>query len=345
MLPFGLLESHLEDAGIRIRRVKQSSNSTRPSRFDVNAQGNKARFAVLRRKRAPYPGEISELTSELEELSSEGEPLLSAPFITEPLGRSLSQAGWSWADDAGNWDLRAPGIFLQRRVADKQRRTTCKRRMPTGPGGLKIIRWLIVHSSRSPIGATELAETVGITRPGATQVLQALARLQLCTKVSRGQWLAKKEELLDAFLEQYRGPGGTDHHFYSLRAPGESAKALAEEQENLRTTWAISADVAADLLVPHRRPSHLVVYASDRLLRLPDDWVEAHGTEDANIILRNAADESALGFELTRPLGDANLTLANPTQIMWDLLELGGQDRLEVVEKLRAWILANQTTN
>lgn len=344
MLPVRQIEELLKSAGIRVSRVRESQGATRPSRFDISSHGNKARFVVLQRQRAPYPGEVEALASTHQELSTHGVPLLSAPFITESLGARLNKAGWSWADDLGNWDIRAPGVLLQRRVANKPT-TTRQRKMPRGPGSLKIIRWLANHATEASIGATELAETVGITRPRATQVLQALADLELCEKVGRGEWTAKREALLDAFIEQYRGPGGTEQHFYSLRPPGEAATTLAEKIESTKSSWVISADVAGDLIAPHRRPSHLIVYGSGYSLRTPDDWVEAHGREDANIIVRSAADESVSGFGLTRQLGEATLPLADPTQIMWDLIELGGEDRLEVAEKVRTWILKSHKTS
>ena len=93
------------------------------------------------------------------------------------------------------------------------------------------------------------------------------------------------------------------------------------------------------LIAPHRRPSHLVVYIVDAIPKIPDAWVEAHGPNDANILVRSAADVSVAGFGFIRSLGKTALSLADPTQILWDLHDLGGEDRLEVAQKVRKWIL------
>jgi hypothetical protein len=177
--------------------------------------------------------------------------------------------------------------------------------------------------------------------------MTALSEVALTKKVARGRWTVDREALLDAFIAQYRGPGGTTRYFSSLNAPGQSAMtvfALHDGQKG-KTSCVISADVAADLIAPHRRPSHLLIYVTGNSFRVPDDWVEAHGAHDANIFVRNADDASVAGFGFARPLGKTNLPLADPTQILWDLHDMGGEDRLEVAEKVRKWILQHQRTS
>jgi hypothetical protein len=174
-----------------------------------------------------------------------------------------------------------------------------------------------------------------------------LGELALTKKIARGRWTVDRQALLDAFMAQYRGPGGTTRYYHSLEPPGQSAIAVASGRSRLKakTSWVISADVAADLIAPHRRPSHLVVYALEANLKIPNDWVEAHGPDDANIFVRYAADPSVEGFVFARSLGKTVLSLADPTQILWDLHDMGGEDRLEVAEKVRRWILRSPRTS
>ena len=111
--------------------------------LDVSADGRSTRFAVQVKGRAPYPHEVEQLSRSWDRLAGLGRPLMIAPFISEPLGPILTGAGWSWADDQGNFDLRAPGLlFRQRRTATAP--SVGKRRsLPRGSGSFAVIRALV----------------------------------------------------------------------------------------------------------------------------------------------------------------------------------------------------------
>jgi hypothetical protein len=69
--------------------------------------------------------------------------------------------------------------------------------------------------------------------------------------------------------------------------------------------------------------------------------VEAQGRHDANVILRMPADRSVFPVPpLAAGLRGAQIPLADPSQMIWDLQDLGGADRLEAAGRLRAWLLA-----
>jgi hypothetical protein len=63
---------------------------------------------------------------------------------------------------------------------------------------------------------TALAGTAGVSQPRASQVLRQLHDLGFVDSPGRGRWLPRREDLLDRFLAEYLGPGGSDHYFYSL---------------------------------------------------------------------------------------------------------------------------------
>jgi len=330
----------LNRAGLTVTEEAAGSGHPNATVLDIHAQGAKARFAAVRRNRTPYPGEIATLADERDKIAALGTPLLSAPYVSESLGASLIKAGWSWVDDSGNWDLRARSLMLQRRVS--QAPPTPKRRsLPSGAGSLSLIRWLAVHASEAPVGATAMSELARVTRARGTQILVDLECLGLAKKASRGKWTVDRGSLLDRFVQEYPGPGGPERYFYTLQAPGDAAATLVTNSDRRRkeAPWVISGDVAADLVAPWRRPSHLVVYPLDVELQVPKDWVEAHGFSDANVVMRYAADETVARFRTTGLLGKVELPLADPTQILWEMHQLGGDDRLEAAEKVRAWIL------
>jgi DNA-binding transcriptional ArsR family regulator len=297
-------------------------------------------FAVEERRRAPYPNEIAGLDARLASLRDIGHPLLVAPFVSDSVGETLTAAGWSWADEAGNFDLRAPGLLLRQR-ATTQRPRRRSAGLPGGSGGTAIIRALIRCGEREDAagGASVLARLADVTQPRASQVLGQLADLGLVTKTGRGRWRPDRDALLDRFLVEYPGPGGSQQFFYSLDAPNEVAVALAGNPAT-RDAIGASADVGPDLVAAWRKPSVLIVYARHELDVDGVDLVSAQGADDANVIVRYPVDASVFATpRLSTAFRGVDVPLADPSQMLWDLQELGGADRCEAAGRLREWLL------
>lgn len=103
----------------------------------------------------------------------------------------------------------------------------------------------------------------------------------------------------------------------------------------------VSADVGPDLVVGWRRPSVVIIYSEQLLDPAGLGLVSAMGREDANVILRRPADSSVFPTpELVAELNGVELPLADITQQMWDLHDLGGADRLEAAGMVRQWLLS-----
>lgn len=333
----------MRGAGIDVHTVVLESFSGHPrvdAVFDVSAGETTVRFAVEEKRRAPYPNEIPQLDSQRATLSETGQPLIVVPFVPENVGRSLNAAGWSWADAHGNFDLRAPGLVLrQRRMthAPRPKRTS----LPQGSGSLAIIRALIRFGGgeEEEGAASALAIQARVTQPRASQVLRQLQELMLVEKTGRGRWHPDREALLDRFLAEYSGPGGSQQYLYSLDSPADVAVAVARTCDP-RNPIVVSADVGPDLVVPWRRPSALVIYAKHGLDAGELGLVEAQGREDANVIVRSPDDQSVFPVpDLVAELRGVDVPLADPSQMIWDLQALGGADRLEGAGVLREWLL------
>ena len=226
--------------------------------LDVTSGGVRCRFAVEEKVRAPYPNELARLATRRETIARTGAPVLVAPFVNEALASALTAAGWSWADDQGNFDLRAPGLVLrQRRIANppKQRRT----KLPHGSGSLAIIRALIRfgQGEDEEAGATALAAQARVSQPRASQVLRRLHELELVQRTTEGRWSPRREALLDRFLAEYRGPDGSEQYLYSLDPPADVA--LRAARLSSARQLVVSADVGPDLLLAWRRQSVLIL--------------------------------------------------------------------------------------
>ena len=318
---------------LRARFIKKSGV------LELTVDGERRRFNILSRQRAPYPGELNSLEAQRRALSLKDEPLLLAPYIAERTGQKLSERGWSWADGCGNWDIRASGVRLQRRVVSSPPKNE-EPSLPSSGGGLAVVRWLI-HLPDEAISATELAKRAAISQPRASQVLKELLELEVIVHPSRFKWEVKREALLERFLAEYPGPKGSAQYFYTLKSPNEVAVDLwpAIGRNSIAL---VSGDVGADLLTPHRRPSELLVYRLTPWLKLPRDWVEAAGPDDANIIVISPRDESLATLSSTREFMEKQIVIADPIQVLWDLHHAGGEDRFEAADVLQEWILNEQ---
>jgi hypothetical protein len=88
------------------------------------------------------------------------------------------------------------------------------------------------------------------------------------------------------------------------------------------------------------RPRLVVLYAREELPSRDLKLTEAAGREDANVVVRFPHDMSVFPRRDFAASFDANqVPLADPSQIIWDLENLGGTDRLEAAGELRKWLL------
>ncbi len=312
--------------------------------IEIVADGEPAlRLALEERTRAPETGEVRELGELHRLLAPYGLPLLVAPYISPPLGVALIKAGWSWADNQGNYDIRGPRLRL------RQRRTyyppkPSRQSLPRGAGSWAIVRTLIAcGDDREQTKTTILATKAGVSQPRASQVLGQLAELNLVEKIAHAEWSVDRPALLDRFLDEYGGPGGSERYFSTRGPVAQAAGALARRVEPERL--ALSADVGSETLAPCRSPTIVIAYlatevafAQLRLSRL--GLVEAQGRGDANVIIREPVDPSIFP---TPPLiadrDGLDLRLADPVQMIWDLEDWGGAERFEAARALRGWLL------
>jgi hypothetical protein len=329
----------LEEAGA------EASVARRPAGdFDailkVNLDGVRQQFAVEVKSRAPYPNELDIFLAMHSTIAQFGVPLLFAPSISEGVGKRLIARGWSWADSRGNLELRAPGIRLRQRVSSRRPVRPGRALLPQGPGSLAIIRFLIRQSNEwATFGPTELANVGRVKQPRASQVLSRLHQAGLVERVREG-WRADREALLDAFLNEYRGPGGTELYFYSLDAAPKAAVEVVNTLVSEDSRIAVSADVGPDLIAPWRSPSVAIIYVDDAIDTSDVGLVSAAGRDDANVILRVPEDTSVFRSDaLQADMNGTPLPLADETQMIWDLHDLGGDDRVEAAGELKKWLL------
>lgn len=337
----------LESAGAKVRVERQPEHTDGgDSALVIELDDNLVELVVHERRTNLYPTDVAKLARALPHEAGR-DPILVAPFVGPRLGDTLIEAGWSWADAAGNFDVKAPGIRLRQRLV-LHRPPRQQRVLPRGVGSTAIIRWLLTHAPTGErIDPAVLTEVGQVSQPRVSQILQTLARQDLLTREGRTYKLEAIEPLLEAFLRDYPGPKGSERFAYSLDASGPfAAKATEILGSTLASsTFAISADVGPDLLSPWRRPSHTIIYLRQNVALDDLGLVDAHGRDDANVSLRMPDDTSLFTTIIHRTFDSTEIPLVDVPQMMWDLLDLGGEDREEAAGRLREWFIQHRKTS
>lgn len=212
---------------------------------------------------------------------------------------------------------------------------TARRRW--GAGTSAVVRALV--AAARPVTQVELAGLVGVSQPRVSQVVNRLALSGAVASTADG-YVGRGDQLIDLYIDNHRpGVVGVEVPWYSLQPMREQVDRLCAHALSVSTRVAVSADLAADLLAPWRHPTLTVVYADDTLELTAAGFVRAEGRVDATMLVRHTSDTTLLAAFEPWPTRVDGIPLADPVQQIWDLRDLGGADRFEAAERLRAAVL------
>lgn len=335
------LANQLKEAGVKTSFARRPAGDF-DAILDVDVDGIRQRFVVEIKSRSPYPNELDTFLATHDRISEFGTPLLLTSSISESVGNRLIERGWSWADLQGNLELRASGIRLRQRVPRRKPMMATRPILPQGPGALAMIRFLIRDSNESAIGPTELSHIARVTQPRASQVLSRLHAAGLVERV-KGGWRADREALLDAFLNEYRGPGGLELYFYSLDTPTQATFEVVKHLAMDEARVVVSADVGPDLIAPWRSPTTAIIYVDSAADTIDVGLVSAKSRDDANVVVCVPDDTSVFRLPtMEADMAGSPLPLSDETQMIWDLHNLGGNDRVEAAGEMKKWLLRSR---
>ncbi len=203
-----------------------------------------------------------------------------------------------------------------------------------GAGTSAIVRALI--ATAHPVTQVELATLVGVSQPRVSQVLKRLAESFVVDSTSDG-YVGRRSQLIDLYIDNHRPTiVGPEMPWYSLRPMRDQIDQLCTYATSSGVRVAVSADLAPDLVAPWRHPMLTVVYADQVLDLGAAGFVRAEGRVDATTVVRHTSDTTLLAaFEAWPRIVDG-VPLADPVQQIWDLYDLGGADRIEAADRLRA---------
>lgn len=207
-----------------------------------------------------------------------------------------------------------------------------------GAGTAAIARLLI--GSDQPMTGVAIATAVGVTQPRASQVLKQFANRDAVRSTDAG-YVGNRRRLFDLYRTRARPVlVQPETYWYSTRTAADQVNRVVDKAARDRTAIAASADFAPDLLVPWRHPTLTIVYVTKRVSLTESGFVRADGRADASLILRWTSDRSLVAPPRHLwPTEVGGVPLTDPVQQWWDLLDLGGQDRVEGADRLRKAIL------
>lgn len=260
--------------------------------------------------------------------------LVVVPSATPAVRAAVEAAGWSWLIDSGH------GVEGLLRVAGRQltigkgNPAAPQRRTPPGRvpwGTFTLVRRL---AERPWAGQRQLAIATGVSQPRVSQALATLTEQGLAHRTATGWDVTDIDAVWDWWLDSYPGPGGLRTLWYGLEPPAKQAEAVVGLLRGLdQGPVAISGDVAADVLAPWRSPRRAVVYAHTGA-DLSDAGLTPADEEDATLELVVPKDPGiwpASAAEETVGSGP----LADPLQILWDVVRAPGPDAHEAAQHLR----------
>ncbi|PZG21465.1 hypothetical protein C1I95_07335 [Micromonospora craterilacus] len=258
--------------------------------------------------------------------------LIIVPAATSAAREAVEATGGSWLVDSGQHVagvLHIDGTrIVLRPPAPAATRPTRRGRVPWG--AFTLVRRMIQQPHATQ---RELAALAGVSQPRVSQVLTALADIDVVRRAQDGWTLQNVDAAIDWWLSSYPGPGGITTYWFGLRAVVEQAARVASILAAAGVQpVAVSGDVAADLLAPWRAPARAVVYAADGADLAEADLVPA-GPEEATIEL-TVPHDPGLWPTASQTRGNA-LPLADPLQILWDVMRAPGADSEEAAERVR----------
>lgn len=184
-----------------------------------------------------------------------------------------------------------------------------------------------------------LASLIGVSQPRVSQVLARLSDGGAVDSTDDG-YRGRPSRLIDLYLADHRPAMATpDAAWYSLRPMQEQVELACAHARTSSNRVAVSADLAPDLLAAWRHPTLTVIYTAEALDLTEVGFVQAEGRVDATVLVRHISDSSLLAVCEPWPRAVDNIPMVDPVQQIWDLHDLGGEDRAEAADRLRQAVL------
>ncbi len=197
-----------------------------------------------------------------------------------------------------------------------------------GEATSRAVRLLAVRTV--PTLQVDLARELGVTQPRVSQIGRLLATEDV--RFADVHEADQRARLVLLYALHHAPAVVTETLWYDIDPSHEQVARAVDYLVDVGAAAVVSADAAPDFVAPWRSPTLTAIYTN---LDAPLDsagFVPAMARGEASIVLRHVSDPSLL--EPWQAPREAPFPLAHPLQQMWDLRDLGGEDRFEASERL-----------
>lgn len=197
-----------------------------------------------------------------------------------------------------------------------------------GEATSRAVRLLAVRTV--PTLQVDLARELDVTQPRISQIGRLLATEGV--RFADVHEADQRARLVLLYALHHAPAVVTETLWYDIDPSHEQVARAVDYLVDVGAAAVVSADAAPDFVAPWRSPTLTAIYTN---LDAPLDsagFVPAMARGEASIVLRHVSDPSLL--EPWQAPREAPFPLAHPLQQMWDLRDLGGEDRFEASERL-----------
>jgi hypothetical protein len=197
-----------------------------------------------------------------------------------------------------------------------------------GEATSRAVRLLAVRTI--PTLQVDLARELGITQPRVSQIGRLLATESV--RFADVHEADQRARLVHLYALHHAPAVVTETLWYDIDPSHEQVARAVAYLVEVGAAAVVSADAAPDFVAPWRSPTLTVIYTDLDAPLEPAGFVPAMARGEASIVLRHVSDASLL--EPWQAPREAPFPLAHPLQQIWDLRDLGGEDRFEASERL-----------
>lgn len=277
--------------------------------------GKQAVVAEVKRSGEPRyaRGAVGQLLQYLQEMP-DGYGIFIAPYVTERTAQILDEAGIGYVDLAGNCRIVFDRVYIRREGRENPFSKKRVLRSLFAPKASRVLRVLLSDPGRSWT-TTELAEEANVSLGHISNVRQLLLDKEWIDEAHRGIRLAKPDDLLRVWAEEYDDRKNERHLFYSFDAPGEVEEKLGTLQTSRNFQYALTAFSGAERYAPHVRYQRASVFVEGDVKAIAEALQVKPVDSGANVELIEPYDEGVFyGAEQID-----SMWVASPVQLYLDL--------------------------
>ncbi len=307
--------------GARFEFIDQPIHQRNDQRWDfevtlITSSGSKT--LICEAKSRAWPNELYGIAHRFQAVrhqvaSGQTVPIFIAPYVSKQAAETCLELGLSWADLAGNCELRIDGAFIKIHGTPNPYRKGRGTASLYTPKSANVVHALLLNLQRSWT-TEDLAQTANVSL-GQVASVKKLLEAHNWIQASYGNTeLTKPDKLLDDWAQNYK-PKRKTLRFFTLDSPPQFEAKVAEALQD----YAFTEFSAAERYAPYTRHQRVAFYAP-------------HWDDELSRILELKQGDSASNvtvYELGEPILFAEevngVRCASPVQTYLDLKALPGR--------------------